>query len=247
MISVGKTDRGKVRDINEDSIYLNDFGVGMLPNLYIISDGMGGHKAGEIASSLAIDSFVNYITENNFESENFILDFLVNAMHFANSCVYQKSQADSDCYGMGATFSACTFVNKKAYCVHVGDSRIYLINNSSIKQLSVDHTYVNEMVKTGKLTLLQAKNHPQKNIITRAVGIDKNLEVDAFVCNYDFDDRFLICSDGLSSSLNDNEIFSIVNNSQFDSAASNFINAANEKGGLDNISVILICEVHHEN
>ena len=173
MISFGKSDTGKVRDINEDFIYVNDEKVGSLPNLYIVSDGMGGHKAGEIASSLAVNSFLDYVKNNTFANDDEILDFLVNAIDYANKMVYEKSISDIKCNGMGATFSVCTFVNNKIYAAHVGDSRIYLINKQ-IHQLSIDHTYVNEMVRVGKITQRQAKHHPQKNIITRAVGINEN-------------------------------------------------------------------------
>lgn len=244
MISFGKSDKGKVRGNNEDYIYLNDNKIGVLPNLYVVSDGMGGHKAGEIASNIAVNSFVNYVIENKFADNEGILDFLVNAIDYANKVVYKKSQIDLECRGMGATLSACTFVNKKIYSVHVGDSRIYYVGKSEIKQLSIDHTYVNEMVRTGRLTLKQAENHPQKNIITRAIGIDKNIEVDAFVAHYNFDDCFLICSDGLVSMLDDGKIFDIIkNNCTAENKVLKLVESANENGGFDNISVILICEV----
>lgn len=143
---------------------------------------------------------------------------------------------------MGATFSVCTFVNNKIYAAHVGDSRIYLINKQ-IHQLSIDHTYVNEMVRVGKITQRQAKHHPQKNIITRAVGINENIEVDAFVEPYNQNDFVLICSDGLTSMLDDKEIFDTIKNNDLKSSIIKFIERANEKGGYDNISVILISGV----
>jgi Serine/threonine protein phosphatase len=242
LISFGKSDTGKVRDINEDFIYVNDEKVGSLPNLYIVSDGMGGHKAGEIASSLAVNSFLDYVKNNTFANDDEILDFLVNAIDYANKMVYEKSISDIKCNGMGATFSVCTFVNNKIYAAHVGDSRIYLINKQ-IHQLSIDHTYVNEMVRVGKITQRQAKHHPQKNIITRAVGINENIEVDAFVEPYNQNDFVLICSDGLTSMLDDKEIFDTIKNNDLKSSIIKFIERANEKGGYDNISVILISGV----
>ena len=245
MISFGKSDTGRVRDINEDFIFLSDEKIGQLSNLYIVSDGMGGHKAGEIASSLAVNSFVDYVANNFFSNDSEILDFLVNGIDYANKMVYEKSKLDIECAGMGATFSACTFANNKVYAVHVGDSRIYLMDNDKLRQLSIDHTYVNEMLRVGKITEDQAKHHPQKNIITRAVGINKNIEVDAFIEPYNKNDFVLIFSDGLTSMLDDKEIFDTMKNNGYDlnNSVLEFINGANEKGGYDNISVILISGV----
>ena len=257
MISFGKTDIGQVRDLNEDNIFFSDKNIGDLENLYIVADGMGGHKAGEVASNLAINSFIDYVKNNKCEDKNLVLDFLVNAVGYANNIIYEKAKADLNCSGMGTTLSACTFFDKKIYCVHVGDSRIYLANNNiNYKQLSIDHTYVNEMLRTGKINLEQAKNHPQKNIITRAVGIDKNLKTDAFVLPVDINinNYFLICSDGLTCVLDDKEIFDLVLNKNLDldlginisldlkleNKVDTLINLANQKGGYDNISVVLI-------
>lgn len=264
MISVCKTDTGKVRSLNEDSIFSSDENIGTLENLYIVADGMGGHKAGEVASSLAIKSFIDYVKNNYCQDKNLVLDFLVNAAAHANDIVYEKSKTDPECSGMGTTLSACTFVDKKIYCVHVGDSRIYLANNDiDFKQLSIDHTYVNEMLRTGKINSEQAKSHPQKNVITRAVGIEKNLNIDAFVVPIDIniDNYCLICSDGLSSVLDDKEIFDLVLDKNLDlnldsntdinknlaakksvleNKVDELVYLANKKGGYDNISVILI-------
>ena len=245
MISFGKSDVGRTREINEDFIYVSNEKVGPLPNLYIVSDGMGGHKAGEIASSMAVNFFVDYILNNSFNDNNEVLDFIVNAINYANKAVYEKSKLDLECSGMGATFSVCTIINDKIYAAHVGDSRIYLLNDAKIKQISVDHTYVNEMVRMGKITADQAKHHPQKNIITRALGINKNIEVDAFIEPFNLNEYVLICSDGLTSMLDDEEIFDTINDNKYDfgNKVLKCIEDANEKGGYDNISVILISGV----
>ncbi len=244
MISFGKSDVGLTRYINEDFIYARDEQIGPLPNLYIVSDGMGGHKAGEIASAMAVNSFVEFILNHNADGE--ILDLIVNAINYANKAVYEKSRLDIECRGMGTTFSVCTIIDNKIYAAHVGDSRIYLVNNQRIKQISIDHTYVNEMVRMGKITPEQAKIHPQKNIITRALGINDKIACDAFVEPMSLNDYVLICSDGLTSMLDDKEIFDTINDGggyDLENKVSKCIQIANEKGGYDNISVILISGV----
>lgn len=256
MLSFGKRDIGKIRETNEDNIFFSDEKIGDLNNLYIICDGMGGHKAGDVASKLAIEGFLDYVKKNACEDKNMILDFFVSAGNYANKIIYDAGRKNFDYEGMGTTLSACCFFDRKIYCLHAGDSRIYKINNSGLRQLSRDHSYINEMLKSGKINSEEAKNHPKKNIITRAVGIEEDIKFDAFVYDFDSDQKncFLMCSDGLNCVLDDYEIFDLIKINNLDlgqekidiwlkEKVSNLINAANRNGAPDNISVILICEV----
>lgn len=233
MKAFGKSITGKVRELNEDYIFVSD-------DFCVVSDGMGGHNAGEVASSLAVRSFVESFHKDMSDNAE-ALECLVNAIGFANSRVNFEARVNSLCNGMGTTLSACFLSGDKLYSVHVGDSRIYLINSHGIKQLTNDHTYVNEMVRMGRLTHEQAINHPQKNIITKAIGINETIEADAFINTLSEDDLILLCSDGLTTMLNDDEIFkTIMDYELLEEKVEKLIEFANENGGTDNISVILI-------
>lgn len=242
MYGVGLTDIGMIRTNNEDYLFISDKEVGALPNVYIVADGMGGHNAGEVASSESVKYFLQYIKENTY-SENELLDFLISALVYANKKIYEKSQTIPEYMGMGTTFTACVLKDNKLFIVHIGDSRIYKIHNDKIKQLTTDHTYVSEMIKSGKISDEQAKNHPDKNVVTRALGVEEDVLIDGVLNQFSSNDKFLICSDGLTNMLSDQEILKILNendDSQF--AVSNLINLCNLKGAGDNISVVLITE-----
>lgn len=239
MTGVGITDTGLVRVNNEDSIFVSNTQVSMLPNLYIVADGMGGHKAGNIASSYSIKFFCEYIN-NCYDNE--ILDIIVSAVKYSNDKVYSMSLDNDDYYNMGTTFLAAVINDGKLYIAHVGDCRLYIIRNEKIYQITTDHTYVMEMVKAGEITYDEAKIHPKRNIITRALGIEIGITVDGLINDVLEGDIILICSDGLSNMLTDNEILQIVNNSETEIAqkSKELINTANNNGGRDNISVIVI-------
>lgn len=239
MTGVGITDTGLVRVNNEDSIFVSNTQVSMLPNLYIVADGMGGHKAGNIASSYSIKFFCEYIN-NCYDNE--ILDIIVSAVKYSNDKVYSMSLDNDDYYNMGTTFLAAVINDGKLYIAHVGDCRLYIIRNEKIYQITTDHTYVMEMVKAGEITYDEAKIHPKRNIITRALGIEIGITVDGLINDVLEGDIILICSDGLSNMLTDDEILQIVNNSETEIAqkSKELINTANNNGGRDNISVIVI-------
>jgi protein phosphatase len=239
MLSVGKTDVGNVRPNNEDSILVKNEPVGVLPNLFVVADGMGGHRAGEVASSLAI----RYCCECLEDKENGeILDTLIDAVRYANVKVHELGVSDEACLNMGTTFTGCCVSGGKAYIAHVGDSRLYRINSVLLEQVTTDHSYVGEMVRAGKLTPEAAENHPDRNIITRALGTDSDVKVDGTILDVKPGDMLLVCSDGLNTMLRDNEIFDIVGGAESpEQKADRLIAAAKEKGGKDNISVILIC------
>ncbi len=243
MIGVGKTDAGLVRHNNEDSIFVSTEPFGQLPNLFIVSDGMGGHNAGEIASSHGIRFFCQFAS-NNLETEKpEILDILIEGTIYANKNIYEISTQNNAMLGMGATFSACVIdaFNNKLFAAHVGDSRIYVVHNDHIKQISTDHTYVNEMVKAGEITEAEARVHPRRNIITRALGTEEGICVDGIVSEICVGDYILICSDGLNNMVSDNNIKEIIigSGTVFEKC-SRLIEVAKQNGGMDNISAVLI-------
>ncbi len=242
MNAVGKSVTGLLRKNNEDSIFVSDNNF-RLKNVYIVADGMGGHKAGEIASKCSIDIFTDFINccdENEFEDEN-ILDTSVDGVKKCNSIVFKKSNEDEKLDGMGTTFTCAVIKDEIMYVVHVGDSRVYMLRNGILKQLTKDHSFVMEMLKQGKLTIDEVKNHPNKNVITRAVGSDENVAVDTAIEKLQKGDIILLCTDGLTNMINDNVITDILNSgNDADSILDQLISSANEMGGIDNISAIII-------
>jgi protein phosphatase len=244
MNSVGRCERGICRNTNEDAIFIFDSQYGCLPNLYILADGMGGHKAGEIASSSAIEFFCEYIHENRVVmlKENYeYLDIIKKAILFANDKIYNKSKTDEDFEGMGTTFVVASILNNKLLVENIGDSRLYIVRDEEIIQITVDHTYVMELLKKGKITETEVFNHPNKNAITRAVGTEEKLDIDTFEIELHKNDIIMMCSDGLTNMLTDTEILDIVLKSDtIEEAAKMLVDQSNENGGVDNISVILI-------
>lgn len=241
MLGIGKTDVGRVRSNNEDSVLISNTPVGVLPNLYIVADGMGGHKAGEVASSLAIKSCCDYLASDKANGGE-ILDTLIDSVRYANVCVYGAGREDNRLSNMGTTFVGCCVCSAAVYIAHVGDSRLYRIGRDCIEQITSDHSFVAEMVKAGKLTPEEAENHPDRNIITRAVGTNESVKVDGIVLNAAKDDIILICSDGLNTMLTDEEILGIISDTELNlnEKLTKLVDCANANGGRDNISVILI-------
>jgi len=250
-----KSDVGKKRSIDEDSIITLNFN--SVSNsketeigIFIVADGMGGHNAGEIASSIGsevvaqdiINGLIHGLRENrnpNYVSHYKLL--LEKSIIRANCIIHSDSIKNKEHDGMGTTIVAALIIGKNLYLGNVGDSRAYLINKDKIRQLTKDHSLVQELLDNGKITAEQAKNHPQKNIVTRIVGYYSNIEVDRFHCNIFGDDNILLCCDGLTDLVSDNEIKKIVMNTDNpQEACENLVKSANNHGGNDNISVILI-------
>jgi len=204
---------------------------------------MGGHNAGEVASGKAIEFFVAHISEFEGVSQEGIAELMTTAVRHANRCVHNISCSDANLSGMGTTFTAATFADGKLYIAHLGDSRAYVVRPQGIRQITEDHTYVNDLVRASIISDEQARTHHLRNVITRALGSEEHCEVDAYVLNVQEGDRFLMCSDGLSTMLEDPAIeATIAESSGLESAIIQLINAANESGGYDNISVIMIGE-----
>ena len=232
MKAYAKTDIGSKRAMNQDSVYCNENSVGGFQNLFIVADGMGGHKAGDYASKLCVEKMAESI--KNSESITPVTT-LEEAVKVANNSVLAEAKANVEYDGMGTTMVACTVMDNTLYIANIGDSRLYIISDD-IKQITNDHSWVEEMVKKGELTESQARIHPQKNIITRALGIDETVHADYFE-----DDKILMCSDGLTNMVEDDDIEYIVrHSSSIEKAVDSLVEKANENGGKDNITVILV-------
>ena len=246
MHSVAKTDCGLSRSMNQDVTYASDTSVGPLPNLYIIADGMGGEKAGDVAARKTVSTILNTLRKTDKVS----VDALNIAFTTANYEVYHKAATNSDYAGMGSTCVACTCIGKVLYIANVGDSRLYLIQDKQINQVTNDHSYVEELIKLGRIKKDSEEYKMYKrhtNYVTRGMGAERHVETDFFMFEVRKGDVVLLCSDGLSDMLTDIEIFDIVKSSEsLEKAADNLIDGANKKGGKDNISVILISDLERE-
>jgi protein phosphatase len=233
----GISETGKVRANNEDALFYSDTAFFCLPNLYIVADGMGGHKSGEIASSKAIEFFIERCESNNSCDE--ILDFLVESANYANRRVYEMSCLDESLYGMGTTFTACSYKDGKLNIAHIGDTRLYSIKNKKIKHHTTDHTYVNEMIRAGQLTEKEARKHRARNMLMRALGSERVCAIDGYVISPG-KSKILLCSDGLNGMITDNEILSAFNAENDNKKISEILTQkALTAGGLDNITVII--------
>jgi len=229
-LAVGaKTDVGRARQRNEDSYLLRD-------PLFAVADGMGGHRGGDVASSLSVEtvSDVDLPEEGSFP-------VLVEQIKRANQAVLERGESDGTLRGMGTTFTAILVEGDKAHVAHVGDSRAYRLHDGALQQLTEDHTLVQRMVREGRLRPEQARHHPQRNVITRGLGVDEDLEVEELTLPLLAGDRLLLCSDGLSGMLDDDEIQGILaDHSDPQAAADALVDAANEAGGEDNITVVVL-------
>jgi len=232
------TDIGRKRELNEDYIYTSGQPIGALPNLFIVADGMGGHKAGDYASMHTVDRFVEVIRE--LGEEHGVQDAINEAVTAANAYIYQRSRENSNLSGMGTTLVLASCIGNEAIVANIGDSRLYLVNDA-MTQITRDHSLVEEMVTLGGIDREMARNHPDKNIITRAVGVKEKVAADFFEVDLTKGDKLLLCSDGLTNMLRDEEIYQIIqNNKELEQAAKALVDAANENGGRDNIAVVLV-------
>ncbi len=232
------TDIGKKRKMNQDYVYTSEMPVGPLPNLFLVADGMGGHKAGDYASKCAIETIVETV-ESSLDTET--VSVLEKAIRRANDVVRQKAESDEAMNGMGTTVVAATLDGDTLCVANVGDSRLYIVGNREIRQITRDHSLVEEMVRMGGLKREQAKNHPEKNIITRAIGAEDEVDIDFFSVVLKPGDIVLMCTDGLTNMIEDEEIRMILHGQRdLVEKAESLVNAANNNGGKDNIAVVLI-------
>lgn len=235
--SFSVTDIGKKRKLNQDYVYVSEKPIGNLPNMFIVADGMGGHNAGDYASKCTVETIVREI-RGCFEKNP--VRILSKAIRIANDQIRQKAREDQSLLGMGTTVVAATCLGHYLQVANVGDSRLYIINHE-IRQITRDHSLVEEMVRMGGIDKAAARNHPDKNIITRAVGATDTVEIDFFHEELMPGDIVLLCSDGLTNMLEDEEIGSILREkASIEEKAQKLIEAANDNGGRDNIAVIII-------
>ena len=232
------TDIGRRREINQDDMFTSEKAVGALPNLFLVADGMGGHKAGEYASSFTIETIVEHIRESQ-QTEPVIL--FKEAMEAANSGLLKKAEEDIEKKGMGTTIVAATLLGLILYVANIGDSRLYIVNQDTITQITRDHSLVEEMVRMGEMKKTEAREHPDKNIITRAVGVMPEVEADFFEIELGAEDTVLMCTDGLTNMVEDESIRRIIlGGRDLAEKAEKLVEAANGNGGRDNITVVLI-------
>ena len=235
-----KSDVGKVRELNEDSFYISDSLDEI--QLYILADGMGGYKGGEVASKLAIQSAKNYIESNFKEIEkdkDSIIQLVGSSVEYANMIVYEKSKENNELNGMGTTLDVCLIYNNRVFIGHVGDSRVYRIRKEFMRKLTQDHSYVQKLVKDGTITKEEAVHHPQKNMLMKALGCNAFVEPDVMVKGFLKDDILIMNSDGLTNLVSQEEIFKEAKK-DIEQAPKELVNLANGKGGYDNITVIVI-------
>lgn len=235
----GATNVGRVRELNEDSYSIFGFDGAQPPGICILADGMGGHNAGEVASQNAV-TFVHEILNDSFAvDQSEIPGLLTEAAAYANDEIYKLSISDNDRQGMGTTLVISYIVDGTAYIANIGDSRAYAIRDDVICRITVDHSIVEELVAEGSITHEEAMHHPQRNIITRAVGTNPSVKSDIFEYTYMPGDVMLMCSDGLCGLLTDDEILQIVKGGEsMESITNNLIEAALNAGGHDNVTVI---------
>ncbi|WP_185648928.1 Stp1/IreP family PP2C-type Ser/Thr phosphatase [Clostridium sp. DJ247] len=228
------SDIGNVRKINEDSV---GFFEGKNHSIYVVADGMGGHNAGEVASKIAVDTTIEYI--KSFETIDDIESTLIRSIQLANEKIFQLSQDSEGLGGMGTTITACLVKNKSMIVANVGDSGCYIMKNSGITKVTKDHSLVQQLVDEGSITEEEAISHPNKNIITRALGTNISVEIDTFSIDLSEVLKIVLCTDGLSNGVNASEMYDIILGSDNEDACRRLIELSNLKGGRDNISVIV--------
>ena len=224
--------------MNQDFVFTSETPVGNLPNLFVVADGMGGHKAGDFASSYAVEVLLSTIRED--ENSNPV-KIIRAAIENANTQLLREASDNETMSGMGTTMVLVTIVGHYAYVANVGDSRLYLIDENKISQITKDHSLVEEMVRMGEISRDDARNHPDKNIITRALGAGRDVDVDFFDVRLTPGDILLLCSDGLSNMVPDEDIRQVILTSEtLEEAGRRLVSMANDNGGRDNIAVVLV-------
>ncbi|MGM7720327.1 Stp1/IreP family PP2C-type Ser/Thr phosphatase [uncultured Metabacillus sp.] len=233
------TDRGKVRQHNEDcvGVFENEAGV-----LAIVADGMGGHLAGDIASQMTISTFkVLWEKVESIASPQDAEAWFTEKVMEVNKAVYEHSLSNPECQGMGTTIVGAIVTTSFATVGHIGDSRCYLLNNSGYKQVTQDHSLVNELVRSGQITKEDAEHHPRKNVLLRALGTEQTVELDVSTIEFEQDDVLLLCSDGLSNKVSEQEMqLQLSNSLPLAEKAKTLVELANENGGEDNISLVIV-------
>lgn len=240
MKAIFMTDKGKVRQNNEDNggVFLNKDG----HRLAIVADGMGGHRAGDVASAMTV-SILQELWEQTegINTADAAETWLKTQISAANEKLYEHAKNHKECEGMGTTIEAVIVTPLFSTVAHVGDSRSYILNMSGFKQLTDDHTLVNELVRTGQISEEDAEHHPRKNVILRALGTERDVKIDVKTIMFEENDYLLLCSDGLSNKVNNEEMVTILQNGDsLEDKANTLIGMANDNGGEDNITLCLL-------
>ncbi|MCA0753946.1 Stp1/IreP family PP2C-type Ser/Thr phosphatase [Paenibacillus sp. N4] len=250
MLTANRSDIGRVRQVNEDQAWVGQLEGGI--TLAIVADGMGGHQAGDVASQKAVDAFRSMLERSTFrhdltEQEGKML--IRQAISQANDAVYELASRNEHYHNMGTTIVAALVRKDKAIIGHVGDSRAYKISGGMITQITNDHTLVNELLKSGQLSPEEAARHPRRNVLTRAVGTDSHVEIDVQAVDWSSSDVLLLCSDGLSNMVSDQEMLQTVMSEQLglEAKADQLIQLALHAGGDDNITVVILQEASPAN
>lgn len=241
-VSIGaKTDLGRIRENNEDKFEFfipdDELTLASRGQVFVVCDGMGGHAAGQIASELASKTFIDVYLSHPSPS---VEDALKEALAAANRYVFLVSRSVAARRGMGTTLTALVLLQDQAYAVQVGDSRMYRLREGELMQITEDHTYMNEMIRMGTLTPEQAAVHPQKHVITRAIGVDESVVCDLYQFTIQEGDTYLLCSDGILNHLDDDAIASVLNNNGPAQASWKLIGQALQGGGSDNATTIVL-------
>jgi protein phosphatase len=233
LILGAKTHVGKVRKTNEDCYYTGE-------SLWIVADGMGGYKGGDLASSIAVEESVKYISLYMEDNKDKLTKLIAETIEYANRKIIDASLENSQCKGMGTTLTMALYHDNGMYIGHVGDTRVYQIRNKSIKILTEDHSLVGELLKNGQISEKEAMNHPQKNIITRALGTDHFVDPDIIEIEVQKDDLYILASDGLTNLVDSQEIFNIALDNKPQIICDKLIDLAIDRGGYDNITIISV-------
>ena len=237
MYSVALTDVGRKRLINQDTVYISDTPIGVLPNLYIVADGMGGEKAGDYASKSLIGYMLTYI-EHTIKMP---VTAIQGAIEYANANLFAEGSKNPNLSGMGTTVVAASIIDNTLHVFNVGDSRCYVLDENSISQITKDHSLVEMLVSKGEITRESAEYKENKSKITRAVGAEERILIDSFELDLAGIEYVLLCSDGLTNMVDDRKIFNIISSSAgVKSSAKRLVEEANLSGGSDNISILLI-------
>jgi PPM family protein phosphatase len=243
---VGMTDTGKVREHNEDTI-ATDENIGLL----VLADGMGGYNAGEVASGIAVKTVLNLIREQVEREDLTVLDkdsgmtrpsiILRDAIHRANKIIYQTARSQPQCEGMGTTIVAALFFDNRVSIAHVGDSRMYRLRSDRFEQVTMDHSLLQELVDRGFYSAEEAQRAANKNYVTRALGVEPNVEVELQEAVVQKGDVYVLCSDGLSDMVEDDDIHLTIStfSANLDTVAKQLIQLANDNGGRDNVSAVM--------